>query len=143
MRQNLFWVHISKLFQTIIDLFFINYYDTPMFLCLFVYASFLCSLSPSSRIETYIENDRHYDVLSRLPHKESFYKEGLLYFLKSSSLQDYERRVAKWCARFDIPREFDRRWTSLWYGHEKVVPFEDIKRRWKDDHGLDDSFRFI
>ena len=71
--------------------------------------------------------------------EDQFYKNGLLYFLRSTSVQEFENRVAKWCTQFDIPTEFDSRWTPLWYGKEKVIPFEEIKARWKKNYGLEDS----
>ena len=80
---------------------------------------------------------------SRSPHNDQFYKNGLLYFLKSSSVQDFDCRVSEWRRRFGIPKEFDRRWTPLWYGKEQVILFEDIKERWEKNYGLEDSLELF
>ena len=114
-----------------------------MLLILCIYNSLLSALSPSSCFKKMHIITEECAILSCLPREESFYRDGLLYFLRSSSPQDFESRVKKWCVRFDIPEEFDQRWTPLWYGKEKVVPFEEIKARWEKDYGLVDSLNLF
>ena len=114
-----------------------------MFIILCIYNSLLYALSPVSFLKREHMITEDCAILSYLPREESFYRDGLLYFLRSSSPQDFESRVRKWCARFDIPTEFDQRWTPLWYGKENVSLFEDIKARWEKDYGLVDSLNLF
>ena len=114
-----------------------------MLILLYIYSSLIFALSPPSLANNHPQIHKEQDILSCIPCKDSFYREGLLYFLKSSSIQDFNNRVKKWCTRFDIPTDFDQRWTHLWYGKEKVMPFEDIKTRWKEDYGLEDTLNIF
>ena len=110
-----------------------------MFILILTFILRLQALSPASLILKNSVHDEDPRNKMLTLSEDQFYRNGLLYFLKSTSVQDFENRVKKWCARFDMPTEFDRRWTNLWYGKEKVIPFEDIKARWKKDYGLEDS----
>ena len=111
-----------------------------MFFILILYNSIIQTLSPSSFLKENLEHYRSDNILTSIPSPHHFYRDGLLYFLESTSDQDYDNRVKKWCLRFDIPQNFDHQWTSLWYGKdENIIPFEDIKRRWHETYNFEDS----
>ena len=114
-----------------------------MFIFLYIYSAVLYSLAPIAWIEKHNLIHQEQDFLSTIPCENHFYRDGLLYFLKSSSAQDFDHRVAKWCVRFDIPKEFDQRWTPLWFGKENILPFENIKARWKNDYDFTDPLNIF